>query len=135
MNSYYYDIKSYTNYYPFGMKMPGRYGNDGDKYKYGFNGMESDDEMYNQEGNSYDFGARMYDSRIGRWLSVDPLSGKYPSLSPYNFVANSPLRFIDPNGKEIVNPNSKDAKRYKAVLEKLMRGKLYGNKWWRVQIK
>lgn len=71
------------------------------QYRYGFNGMEKDDEVKGS-GNSLDFGARIYDSRLGRWLSVDGLAKKYPHLSPYNFVANSPLRFIDPDGNEIV---------------------------------
>lgn len=48
-----------------------------------------------------DFGARIYDSRVGRWLSLDPLQKKYPSLSPYNFAANSPLYFVDVDGKDI----------------------------------
>ncbi len=69
-------------------------------YRYGFNGMESDDEIKGQS-NSYDFGARMYDNRLGRWMSVDPYESKYPSLSPYNYVRNAPILFIDPNGKEI----------------------------------
>jgi len=50
---------------------------------------------------AYDFGARMYDARLGRWLSIDPLGAKYPDLSPYNFVGNNPIIAIDPNGKEI----------------------------------
>ncbi len=70
-------------------------------YRYGFNGMEKDDEAKGA-GNSYDFGARMYDSRLGRWLTIDPLAGKYPSLSTYNFVANSPLVFVDPDGKDLI---------------------------------
>lgn len=70
-------------------------------YRYAFNGMEKDDEVKGR-GNSYDFGARMYDSRLGRWLTIDPLAGKYPSISPYVFVANSPIIFIDPDGKDIV---------------------------------
>ena len=61
-------------------------------YRYGFNGMESDDEIKG-EGNSYDFGARIYDSRIGRWLSRDQLEKKYPELNPYCFVADNPIRF------------------------------------------
>ena len=63
--------------------------------------MEKDDEIHNVEGSSYDFGARIYDSRVGRWLSVDPLEAKYPYLNPYNFVANSPLMYIDPDGEKI----------------------------------
>ena len=59
-----------------------------------------DDEL-KRAGNSYDFGARVYDARVGRWLSRDPLEGKYTSFSPYIFVANSPLITIDPNGKDI----------------------------------
>lgn len=73
-------------------------------YRYGFNGMEKDDEIKNIEGSSYDFGARMYDPRLGRWLSIDPLASKYPSMSPYSFCANNPILFIDPNGKEISFP-------------------------------
>jgi RHS repeat-associated protein len=65
---------------------------------YGFNGKEKDDEVKGS-GNSYDFGARMYDSRIGRWLAVDPLAGKYPHSSPYVFVLNTPLQAIDPDGR------------------------------------
>jgi RHS repeat-associated protein len=69
------------------------------KYRYGFNGMEKDDELKG-EGNSYDFGARMFDSRIGRWFARDPKEGKYPSLSPYVFSRNSPLMFKDFDGKD-----------------------------------
>ena len=72
-----------------------------DSYRFGFNGMEKDDN-FNAKGDDfahYDFGARMYDARLGRWLSRDPLERKYASLSPYNFVANSPLMFVDPNGE------------------------------------
>lgn len=52
-------------------------------------------------GNSLDFGARIYDSRLGRWLSVDPLAAKYPFASPYNFTLNNPILFIDPDGREV----------------------------------
>ncbi len=43
-------------------------------YRYGFNGKEKDDEVKG-EGNSLDFGARMYDSRLGRFLSIDKYAG------------------------------------------------------------
>jgi RHS repeat-associated protein len=100
---YYADVLSYSDYYPFGMLMPGRNGNSGD-YRYGFNGMEQDPEMKG-EGNSYDFGARLYDPRVGRWLSVDPLANKYPSLSGFTGFGNSPILFKDPNGKHLEDGN------------------------------
>ena len=82
------------DYYPFGED----YTSAGSETDYTFTGKEKD------ASELYYFGARYYDARIGRWLSVDPLAGKYPGLSPYNYVADNPLKFIDPNGKEIKNP-------------------------------
>jgi RHS repeat-associated protein len=78
--------------------MPGRNYNS-NTYRYGFNGKENDDEVKGSD-NSYDFGARIYDSRIGRWLSLDPLQSKYPALSPYHSFANSPILVVDKDGKE-----------------------------------
>ena len=62
--------------------------------------MEKDDEVKG-EGNSIDFGARMYDPRVGRWFATDALQGEYPSFSPYNYVLNSPIVNIDPDGKRV----------------------------------
>jgi RHS repeat-associated protein len=70
-------------------------------YKYGFNGKEKDDEVKGG-GNSVDFGARIYDSRLGRWLSIDPMSKKYSSYSPYAFAKNNPITNKDYDGKDIV---------------------------------
>ncbi|HLV40637.1 MAG TPA: RHS repeat-associated core domain-containing protein, partial [Brumimicrobium sp.] len=92
-------------------------------YRYGFNSMEKDDEIKGQ-GNSYNFGARMYDPRVGRWLSLDPLSREYPEYSDYSFVGNSPILFIDKDGRVIGNPNSPDAQRLKAALVKTEAGKV-----------
>lgn len=66
-------------------------------YRYGFNGKEKDDELKGG-GNSYDFGARIYDPRLGRWLSTDPLQKKYPGESPYSFAGNSPIVLLDNDG-------------------------------------
>src|SRR5690625_3213593 len=73
----------------------------GDRYRFGFNGMLKDNEWAGM-GTHLDFGARIYDSRVGRWLSVDPLASKYPGISTYAFVANSPMMFVDPDGREII---------------------------------
>ncbi|MEZ4721120.1 MAG: RHS repeat-associated core domain-containing protein [Flavobacteriales bacterium] len=70
------------------------------EYRFGFNGQERDDEVKGT-GNSYDFGARIYDPRLGRWLSLDPLQAKFPSMSPYNFVGNMPTIAVDPDGRDI----------------------------------
>ena len=79
------------------MTMPGRkFSSSSSSYRYGFNGKELDNST--GEGN-LDFGARIMDVRLGRWLSVDPLQTKYPSLSPYNFCGNNPIFFVDPDGK------------------------------------
>jgi RHS repeat-associated protein len=86
------------DYYPFGMPMPGRTFKS-DRYRFGFNGMEKDDEVKGK-GNSLDFGARIYDSRLGRWLSTDPLEKQFPSESPYSFAGNNPIYYIDKDGKK-----------------------------------
>jgi RHS repeat-associated protein len=62
---------------------------------YTFSGKEKDVET----GYGY-FGARYYDSGLSIWLSVDPMSDKYPSMSPYNYCANSPVILVDPDGRE-----------------------------------
>ncbi len=71
---------------------------------YTFSGKEKDVET----GYGY-FGARYYDSDLSIWLSVDPMSDKYPSMSPYNYCANNPVILVDPDGREI-NTDFKDKK-------------------------
>jgi len=71
------------------MEQPGRTFSSG-SYRYGFNGMEKDDEIKGS-GNSLDFGARIYDSRLGRWLSRDPMAHLYVPISPYVFALNNPI--------------------------------------------
>lgn len=67
-------------------------------YRYGFNGLERDDE-WNGTGNTYDFGVRIYDSRLGRWLARDPLEIEFLSISTYVYVTNRPIIMADPTGK------------------------------------
>lgn len=85
-----------TDYYAFGMRMPGR---SNGNYRHGFNGKENDDEL-NGPGTLQDYGLRMYDPRVGRFLSVDPLTASYAYYSPYQFAGNSPIKNIDLDGGE-----------------------------------
>ena len=84
------------------MAMPGRNLSNGSSYKYGFAGKEKDDEIKG-EGNSYDFGARIYDPRTVTWFSVDPAQNKHADLTPYNFAGNNPVNRVDPDGKDDIH--------------------------------
>ncbi|MFN4233851.1 MAG: YCF48-related protein [Bacteroidia bacterium] len=95
VDGYLADVISSNDYYPFGVVMKERSFSVANVREQ-FNGKE-----YDTETETSDFGARNLDSDLGVWGAIDPLQHKYPSLSPYNFVANSPLILIDPNGKEI----------------------------------
>lgn len=95
------DVVSQNDYYPFGMQMPGRTFTVGSSYRYGVNGKEKDDEVKNKEGSQLNFDGRIYDSRGGRWLSVDPVSK--PWLSSYQFAANSPTNNIDADGEDEIH--------------------------------
>ncbi|GAA3952468.1 hypothetical protein GO495_21580 [Chitinophaga oryziterrae] len=68
-------------------------------YRYGFNGKENDGEVKG-EGNQYDYGFRIYDPRIARFLSVDPLIQSFPWYTPYQFAGNKPIVAIDLDGLE-----------------------------------
>jgi len=95
------DVISAQDYFPFGQVMPGRqYGNKG---RYLFNGKEQDAEVKGA-GNQYDYGFRIYDPRLGRFLSVDPLTPSYPHYTPYQFAGNNPIKFIDLDGLEEADP-------------------------------
>ena len=90
-------LKKYVNYYCFGSPMPGRTYNSSNGYRYGFNGKEKDNE-FSVDGGDYDFGERIYDSRIGRWLSVDPLANQAPAWTPYRAFFDNPNYFVDLDG-------------------------------------
>jgi RHS repeat-associated protein len=79
--------------------MPGRKYSAGSGYRYGFNGKENDKEVKG-DGNQQDYGMRIYDTRLSRFLSTDPLIKQYPELSPFQFASNTPVQAIDLDGLE-----------------------------------
>ena len=90
------DIITATDYYAFGSPMPGRqFTSSANKYRYGFNGQEQDNEI--AEG-VYTAEYWEYDSRIGRRWNVDPVVRSWES--PYACLRNSPVIFKDPNGDD-----------------------------------
>jgi RHS repeat-associated protein len=91
------DVVSANDYTPFGMPMVGRTFSTGSKYRYGFNGKENDGETKTQ-----DYGMRIYNPALGKFLSIDPITDKYPSLTPYQFASNRPIDGKDLDGLEYV---------------------------------
>lgn len=75
--------------------MPRRKYTSGSGYRYGFNGKEIDNETV-----QYDYGFRIYDPRIARFNSVDPLMNSFPWYTPYQFAGNMPICAIDLDGLE-----------------------------------
>ncbi|GEM_PF-1609108 len=109
--------------------MEGRSWNAGSSYSFGFNGQYQDNEIKG-EGNSIEFTFRIYDSRIAKFLSVDPLSGYYSGWTPYAFAQNRPINSIDWDGLEarlaiagkgvdLVNYSSNDNNSFEARAMKL----------------
>ncbi len=89
---------------------------------YTFSAKEKDPET----GLSY-FGSRYYSSDLSIWLSVDPMSDKYPSLSPYVYCADNPVKLVDPNGEEVCDggdPSSKRLRRFNDYFDKKKRAPL-----------
>ena len=91
------EVLERDSYYPFGLRRPDSAPTDSlNRYRY--NGKEEQSFA----GLPYlDYGARMYDPATARWLSPDPLSDQYRSLSPYSFCAGNPVNYVDPDGKKL----------------------------------
>ncbi|UII26003.1 hypothetical protein LVD15_22285 [Fulvivirga maritima] len=70
----------------------------------------------------YDYGARIYNSAIGRFLSVDPLAAKFPHISPYAFVENNPINLIDPDGREPIKPFAGTVSEFMTFFNRLSSG-------------
>ena len=86
----------HLHYLPWGEDFVDQRLNGYEGARYTFSAKERDPET----GLSY-FGSRYYSSDLSIWLSVDPMSAKYPSLSPYTYCADNPVKLTDPDGRWI----------------------------------
>ena len=98
----------------------------GSSYRYGFKGKENDN-VVKGPGNQQDYGLRISDPRLGRFLSVDPLTKKYPELTPFQFSSNRPIDGIDLDGKEWSQKTTIDTKTKTITTEFTIRVKVINN--------
>lgn len=108
------NVSNKTRHDPFGMLLVGRNWEGGSEYRFGFNGKENTDDIYGND-NAVDFGARLYDNRLGRWFSVDQLYKKYSWINPYAYNFNNPISYIDKDGQEptrVLSGTIEDAIKY-----------------------
>jgi RHS repeat-associated protein len=118
-------VEQINHYYPFGGLFGEGTATSNQAYKY--NGKELD-RMHGLDW--YDYGARNYDAAIGRWQTMDPLAEKYINISPYNYVANNPIIFVDKNGREIyIITSNKDLLQATIAIKETSIGKQLWDKY------
>ena len=115
-------VEQVTHYYPFGGVMRESTNPGLQPYKYG--GKELD-KMHGL--NTYDYGARQYNPVTARWDRVDPLSEKYYDVSPYAYCGNNPVRYFDPDGREIQGQTKKDTKQVIEDIKAMFAAEVFSN--------
>jgi len=113
------DVRKACNYFPYGFVMPGRLFSS-DDYRYGYQGMMLENAMHGG-GSAYSTEFRLYDSRIARWLSIDPMAEKLPRWSPYTAFDDNPISLVDPKGAQ-TRPDPHDPAVQIAALGELLDG-------------
>lgn len=91
-----------TSLAPFGMVMKERSweATSTDKYGFGYQGQEEENNISGNNGDHIVFDYRIHDVRLGRFMSIDPLFKDYPWNSPYAFAENDVIRCKDLEGAE-----------------------------------
>ena len=111
MTQYTHTASHIADYYPFGMEIQRSLGHTQPpagnllNNRYLYNSKEYQDDF---GLNWYDYGARFYDAQIARWHSVDPLAEYHYNLTPYSYVMNNPIRYIDLFGMDTIPVNDID---------------------------
>ena len=107
-----------TNYYPYGSPFCDSLSSlNASLQPYKYNGKEFD-RMHGL--NTYDYGARQYSPALPSWDRIDPLAEEHYSVSPYAYCNNNPIRFIDPDGRQIVGVTKKDAQNFRDDVYKVL---------------
>ncbi len=111
MKYYRGELLDETHYYPYGHTIDALSATNannipGSRYRYNGKELQRDEFEDATTGEKTglewtDYGARMYDAQIGRWHVTDPLAEKYASISPYAYVADNPIKYVDPDGRII----------------------------------
>ena len=110
-----------NSYYPYGMPYADNYFSV-QPYKYGGKELDRTNGL-----DMYDFGARLYDMIVPRFITIDPMAEKYPSISPYAYCAGNPIRYVDPTGMIVQmfgSATEEERNRVLADLQKLSNHKL-----------
>jgi RHS repeat-associated protein len=116
-------VQQTNHYYPYGMTFDDSTSPAVQPYKYG--GKEFDKE---RSLNWSNFEARQYMNDVPRFTTMDPLAEKYPSISPYAYVAGNPINLIDPDGREVIALNGAAQQAILNTLPKDIRGSVIFNK-------
>jgi RHS repeat-associated protein len=112
------ELLSVHDYYPYGMEW------NAGGYKYTYNGKEMNTEI---GLNLIDFGARMQDPSLGKFISIDRFAEKNASQTPYSYAANNPIKFIDVNGDsiDISGLSEKDRETFNQLYQTLSKNEIF----------
>jgi RHS repeat-associated protein len=115
------EIVQHVEYVPFGEVFIEERNNTWNT-PYLFNAKELDEET-----GLYYYGARYYDSRVSIWLGVDPMWEKYSGISVYAYCSNNPVKFIDPDGREVRGITKQDAQNFRDDIHKVLADDKFAN--------
>ena len=102
-------VSQENHYYPLGMALHGVAVNTAaaaqPSKKLFDAGADLQDELLGDENGVYETRFRSYDPTIGRFMGVDPLADSYADLTPFQYAANDPMQFNDPQGDKFESPS------------------------------